>query len=115
LPRAGVEQANSAQALLVRFVRDRPAVVREVELVHVGGVRGQDRLLAPRETKKTQPLELGSAVGREIDAFAVLRELPAAVGDLLRAGLRGDETLLSALRVENPVVGLVCRDRLLDE
>ena len=104
---------QDAQPLLVRLEGDRLPVGGEGEAVHVpGDVRGQVGVPPRGEIEVGEALELGLAVGGDVDPLAVGAPPGARVGDLLGAALRGRQRLRSRRHVHHPDVALVHGDPL---
>ena len=113
-PRGRVHEVNRAHALLVGRVGERSAVERQVDVLDVGRVGGEELDLLRREVHARQPLKLRSPIRRHVQAPAVPREEGIQVGDLLLAA-RGQLGLRPRRDVDEPQVRLVDRDRLDDE
>ena len=98
----GVEQVQHAEAILVSHERDRAAVIRKIELIHVpGNVAAQVVMLFARGIDVCQSLKLGVFVGCNVDAFAIFAKLAATISDLC-ATLWSDKGFLAVARVYNP-------------
>ncbi len=69
-------------------------------------------MLAGREVEVGEALELGLAVGGDVDPLAVGAPPGPRVGDLLRAALGSEQGLLAGRDVHHPDVALVDRDAL---
>src|SRR5579862_4042405 len=106
-----VVDVQNAETIFVADEGELLAVVRHIEALNIPGNRSREVIgLARRKVETRKPVELRLFVRRGVDRLVVGTELPARVGNLLRAAFGREQLLFPARRVDDPKVALVGRD-----